>query len=477
MSPALAKPMTIALADPLAQAAPALDRCTDPASMRELLQRHLPGFSAGELRIDAVGICKVRRNTSLHRNPCAMTLCYVLDVTEPATGRQGTQHLYAKVFRPGLSAAHHVTLLAMFRAAPRGSPLVPPAFGQALVHVPALDLVAWALPNDPQLPQLATLLGAGAAGVFPWAALGLAPGGADRLDVELLRYEPEHRATLRYRTRPDAGSAAHEVYVKTFRDDRARDIYAHFNHFARRADADAQAPLVARPLAHDAATRTVWQAAASGAPWLPCVVGRPGADGAAAAAHAAAATRSAAHALATLHATPLVPSARARTAAHWVAEAKRREQKIARAVPRLAALAGSVAAAIGAGAGRVAARRPSLIHGDFHPDQLWLHEGRIVLFDFDEFALGDPMEDVAEFVIKLEQAGAHASVVRGFVDAYVAAAPDRFDGPSLAWHLAVQSLLQASRAFVYQQPGWQGELEHRLASAAARAAVLAPRTA
>ena len=120
-------------------------------------------------------------------------------------------------------------------------------------------------------------------------------------------------------------------------------------------------------------------------------------------------------------------------------------------------------------------KRPlSLIHGDFHPEQIWLHEGRVVLFDFDEFTLGDPMEDLATFMLKLAQAGVAAELVSAWVDEYAASAPRRFDARSLRWHLAVQSLVQASRAFVFQKPGWAIELGHRLAGAEARAAALDP---
>ena len=101
-----------------------------------------------------------------------------------------------------------------------------------------------------------------------------------------------------------------------------------------------------------------------------------------------------------------------------------------------------------------------------------MHEGRIVLFDFDEFTLGDPMQDLAAFIVKLDQAALPPVLSAGLVEQYAAAAPGRFDAGSLAWHLAVQSLLQVSRAFIYQQPGWAAELERRLSSAEARAAAL-----
>ena len=447
--------------DPATLAAPELERCTDPGAMRGLLQRHLPGFDTGALRIDSVAVSKVRRNTSLHRNPCRMTLCYELGVVDTATGRSGTQLLYAKVFRAGLSEACAAPLDRHALARPR--------FGPGAAHVPALDMVIWALPNDPVLSQLPVLLGDGVVDVAPWAALGMARDSVAGCRTELLRYEPEQRATLRFTIDPGGGGASRVVYAKTFRDGRARDLFERFDHFARQAQVDAGAPLVARPLGHSEATRTLWQEAASGTPWLAWVAAHAGS------AAALPMIRAAAGALALLHEAPLAPSAQtlARTAAHWVGESRRRQNKISRAAPHLSARVARVADAIGARAERQTARRPSLIHGDFHPDQLWVHEGRIVLFDFDEFALGDPMEDLAEFVIKLEQAGAHTGIAASFIEAYAGCAPQRFDRTRLAWHLTVQSLLQASRAFVYQRPGWEGELDGRLAACEARAAMLA----
>ena len=138
--------MNTQLAETPAEITLALDRYTDPEGMRGLLKRHLPGFAGGALRIDAVTVSKVRRNTSLHRNSCPMSVCYALDITEPATGRHGSQAFFAKVFRPGLAASYH--------AAHSQLPRTAPAFGPALVHLPALSLVTWAFPNDPVLRRL-----------------------------------------------------------------------------------------------------------------------------------------------------------------------------------------------------------------------------------------------------------------------------------------------------------------------------------
>jgi aminoglycoside phosphotransferase (APT) family kinase protein len=177
------------------------------------------------------------------------------------------------------------------------------------------------------------------------------------------------------------------------------------------------------------------------------------------------------HTLPALHAPPLAGSAAERTLAHGVAEARRRQKKIARIEPALAQRAAAVADAIEHGAARLAPRPASLIHGDFHIGQVGVHEGRIVLFDFDEFTLGDPMEDLAECAAKLETAS--PLLAHSLIDGYAHHAPQRFDHQRLQWHLTVQHLQDASRAFAFQRPGWAAELESRLACAEAHAAILA----
>ena len=427
-----------------------LDNYTDTAAMRALLQAQLPGFAEGHLHIDALAVSNVLRNTSRERNPCPMTLCYELQASDPAHGRRGTQWLYAQVYRSGLAAAAF--------AQHEHSRLAPPAFGDALVHLADLDLLLWALPNDPGLPQLATLFD-------PARAALVLPGAAGcELQVELLRYRPQRRASLRYTFGGSDGAEPRTLYAKTFCDQRGAAIHERFTHFWQLAQDDATAPLVARPLGYHAATRTVWQAPAVGLPLLralaphngPVLMGRV------------------ARALALLHAAPLAPCAGSapRSVAHWLAEVRRRRNKIGRIDAALALRAARVTEAIEAGAAHPASRLLSLIHGDFHPEQIWVHEDRVVLFDFDEFTLGDPMEDLAAFVLKLDHAGVSPALASAFVEQYAAAAAQRFDRRSLAWHLTIQNLLQASRAFSYQQPGWAATLERRLAASEARAAAL-----
>jgi hypothetical protein len=431
-----------------------LDTCTDLPAMQALLQRCLPGFAEGRLRIDALRVHKARRSSSQQRNPHPITLCCELQVHDRLHDKTGSQWLYAKMFRNGASAGCFASI--------DSSGLQPPAFGEALAHVAELDMVFWALPNDPGLPQLAALLDPERLRpLLPWAVLAIDPQRCSGVAVELQRYEPEQRATLRCTVTLEGSDAPLVLFAKTFCDARGRAIDERFRYFWQRAQNDPMAPLVAPPLGYDAATQTAWQGAAEGVPLLQAL-----AEG-----DAAALFLKVTQALTTLHTAPLAWH-RERPLAHWRAEARRRQTKIERAEPALAARALALVDAIDAQAARWPNVPLGLIHGDFHPDQVWLHHGRVVLFDFDEFTLGDPLEDIAEFAIKL----ADVDLCRAFIAAAAATAGARFDADRLRWHLAVQSLLQASRAFIFQRDGWRAELVLWLARAEREAAALTAET-
>lgn len=403
-----------------------LDTCLDPAAMRTLLQSALPGLDGAGLAIEQVRIDKARRNTSRRRNPNPLTLVYEL-----ALRGGGTRSYYAKVFRDGASAeAVH---------------------GTAALWLPALDMLLWRWPADPGLPQLGALLDPAQARTW-W--------GVPASQVDALRHEPGRRATLRYRR-----EGAEPIYAKTFRDERAAQVHQRFEYFWALSRRDALAPTVAEPLGYTADTRAFWQAQARGEPLVQVL--RRGAGESLA--------QRVAQAFALLHEAPTaLAGAPPRDRAHWLAEIRRRQTKISRTAPELAARAQRLAEALAAASAELPEPPLVLIHGDCHADQLWVDGERVVLFDFDEFTLGDPMEDLAEFLVKLDapdRPGEHAAFARALTDHHAAMAPRHHDRRRLRWHMAVQMLLQASRAFVFQVEGWRGELDRRLARAEALCAL------
>lgn len=413
-----------------------------PQALQAALQQGLPGFAEGHLQIESLQVLKLRRSSSKRRHPNPLTVCVDLQVHEVASARRGVQRLYGKAYREGASAGAYTQAL--------GGAVAPADFGVALAHLSEHDMLWWAWPNDPCLPQLPTLLDP----LRLQAHLPILGGGDVGVsEVQALRYEPERRASLRCRLRD-----GRVLYGKTFCDGHAATVLARFEHAWAQAAQDPLAATVAQPLGLDEDTHCFWQAAAPGVPLLEL------ADG-----DAVPALRRLGQALARLHATPLAQG-ESQTMAHWLAEARLRAQKITRVAPDLAARAAALVQQLEA-AGEALPEPPlTLVHGDFHPDQVWVHEGRPVLFDFDEFAPGHPMQDLAAFITKLQQAQGVSDFLRiagtrALLQGYRAAAPEHWQPQWLQWHHTVQALVQASRAFVFQVPGWPAQLTQRLAVA------------
>jgi Phosphotransferase enzyme family len=412
-----------------------LEDCLDPAVLQDQL-----GWALGHLhgggQVREVRVDRVRRNTSRHRNPHPMTLCVNLQWCVDGEAPQAWQ-FYGKVFRDGASATARVP----------GSPL----------HLPGLDMLLWRWPDDPGLPQMATLLQPRYASRW-W--------DGREAQVEVLHYTPETRATLCYVDASDP-TQRRRVYAKTFCDDQGSAIHQRFAHFWSLAQRHGDAPLVAQPLGYDPQTRTVWQREVVGEPLIDVMCEGAEADW----------LPGVAAAMAAVHRAPMALAAgRRRDIRHWCDELQRRARKVSRASPALAPQVNEVVQRLIQTGQQLPDFEQTLIHGDCHPGQFLVSQGRPVLFDFDEFACGDPMEDLAEFLVKLDPV-TRARSGGALVKAYGQAHPDGFDARRLRWHEAVQQLLQACRAFTFQVPQWRLAMAQRLAQASSLAQALErPRT-
>jgi hypothetical protein len=99
-------------------------------------------------------------------------------------------------------------------------------------------------------------------------------------------------------------------------------------------------------------------------------------------------------------------------------------------------------------------------------------EGRLVLFDLDEFAVGHAAHDIADFASQLLTDDSLAPALRtrlaaGFVQDAVAASPHRVEADDLDWHLRALLLRKAYSFFVRHRSGWPQRVRHALALAAA----------
>jgi aminoglycoside phosphotransferase (APT) family kinase protein len=411
----------------------------DPARMTRLLADHaaalgLPGQVTSAALVDA-------RLTNPHRpdSPrCTGWATYRLTTAAP-DGRTCTELWYLTAHPTGTGAAAWDAL----RAGPAGA---------AARFLPDLDLVAWPFPHDPSLPGLCALLDPRSAAPYLDDAAGL--------DVDVVRYQPEASAVVRFA--PSGPTPAAGVYAKLLAPgeaDVARVAAQHDLLWTLTATRPEPALRVAEPLGADVRRRLLWTREVLGdrvaATLVPATADRL-------ALRLAALT-------AELH-TSGVAAADTFSLADHVDEARKKVAKMSAAHPAvgdrlavvLARLEGDLAGVGEDGAGL----RSVTVHGDLHVDQLLDTPSGLVLLDLDSVTGGPPELDLAELVVDLVLRPVPWAVTARFVprllDGYRAQAPDGPDPDVLRALAGAELVNRLYRHLRHHAPDWRSRLEREL---------------
>lgn len=420
-----------------------------PQGVITSLQHRLPNLSQGDFAIDQCRILHLNYKRYLKpasRDKSCLSAAYQLEIERRTTGERNSQIIYAKAFLGNRSYG------ALEKALRR--PLRPTKLGIPLVHLNDLGMVIWTFPNDPEMTWLGELTDAEAVRKH-------LPIEADAdLEIEIVNYRPEVRCTLRYEFDGRA------LYGKTFCDDRGAEIYRRMEWlWTLQRQAPGAFPM-AQPLGYDKSLRTIWQEEWTGEPLAAALTFEN---------YAAIAAQIAAR-LAFLHqaAVPAsLPTESRLDPEAQLDEVKKKIDKLCMAFPPLASQLQRLGTELLLKQRLLPEARPCLLHGDFHLRQMRIRRDEIALFDFDELAVGDPAEDLANFIADMY---AHTSgyaveeypllpslapnVASALLDSYMqcttaAVAPDR-----LQWHLAVQSLTRAYRAWLQQPPRLEEQVQY-----------------
>jgi aminoglycoside phosphotransferase (APT) family kinase protein len=335
--------------------------------------------------------------------------------------------------------------------------------------IPSLGMRVWAFPADPAMPglvQVTSPRGMAAALDEVLPAIVSAGDRAFGCHVDVIRYRPGRRCTLRVRMRPRRGADAsgRVVFAKVYhREDKARSVHEEMRALAHADAVRSGALSVAMPLALNAAVPMVIQEPVRGTPLDVFLAPPGGSDGTQGRAERG--LTKAATALAALHRSQAVTN-RVRpieTELRRMADRCRQVEMIDPDVGRrggeaVSSLAGMLECLPGWGASLAP------IHGDCKPSQFLLDGDRVTVLDFDHFGMSDPASDIGTFLATLRQgavlranggpggpsrAGMWVRSTQGvFLRAYVRAA-GRDDGfQNLArWYEAVALVRKALRAF------------------------------
>jgi aminoglycoside phosphotransferase (APT) family kinase protein len=419
-------------------------RLLDTERVAEALRRYLPECAAGDWRLDRCEIQHPRYKTYLsaeNRDRSFISLVYYLRGSRSASTELENRILYARaflgdrsrqVFEKALSVAVHRHRDEVF-------------------HLPELGLVGWRFPADPVLLQLAELMDVERAGrLIP----GHTPSALEA--IEVVNYRPEIRCTARYRLRASDSGKESAVYGKVYTDDRGQTIFRHLTA-VREQSASAAAFSIPEPLGYDAALRVLW---------LESLAGKPLKDGLFGAAAEFPEDRLA-EGLAAFHAVHL-PGLDAVTAADLLQEWEKKARKLSHAYGDLGDSLASLLAELRQA--QPENGRMGLIHGDFHVEQLALREGgQLALFDFDELACGDPLQDLANFCADLYSHSSNREAVdrrvAALVAAYGRAAGSALEPGRFIWHWRGQLLTRAYRAHIQQKTDTRRQVSRFIALA------------
>ncbi len=300
----------------------------------------------------------------------------------------------------------------------------------------------WTFPDDPALPGLRVLTDPQQLTDALRAAL---PAGPRRRGARatLLRYRPHRRAT--FLVHAWSGGRRERYVAKAYHDlDKAGAVYAETRRLGPLLAAGAV--VLADPVAFLPASRLILQRVVAGRPLQDVLGDRRGGG-----AGLLAGVRSAAAALAAVHAAPQV-SARERPIAAELARFTRRAAAVATVRPELGEPLLAACAELERQQRDLPATR-GLVHGDSKPSQFLLRPGGITLLDFDHCGLADPASDVGTFLAALrhrELVGAAPAGARllpaAFLGAYETTAGTAINARA-RWYEAVALVRKALRAF------------------------------
>lgn len=326
-------------------------------------------------------------------------------------------------------------------------------------HLPTLDLIVWQFPEDPGLPALPALvdpvvavrhlppvLGTALAGS------GFGPGG---LGVEVVRYQPETNATLRYDVDLGAASDAPGVFAKHLA---GGDVAATARRHCELWSLTARTPglRIAAPLAADLQRGVLWTRALAGQPMVSALQPE----------RLRAAAYDVALVLASLHDCGVVVAEQV-CVEDALTEARKKSDKLAWAHPPIARLVCELATAAQVWRAGVHIKTDRTLHGDFHVGQLIDEPDGAYLVDLDSMVRGPAEMDLAEFVVDLSLRDVPEPVVKEIVplllDEYESHAGRSLDPALLRTFADAEFVNRCYRHLRRHAPGWSTALEHDLA--------------
>lgn len=383
---------------------------------------------------------------------------YRLEIEHVETGERGEQILCGRAFPKDRSQSQWE------KAATRA--LVQPRFGKPLVHLPEIEMVLWAFPNDRKMHTLPAAMEAvhSLSAIPPsWLLSHVGPGWhVTDTKSRLMHYVGEHTCTVHTSmtlAHPSHGAGEPlTLFGKTYYNEEG----AQTDHVMRQLwESEARHSgriKIAQPLRYDTRLKTLWQLGIHGttleghaietAACLPLLT-------------------KAAHAVAMFHSTPVsgIPSC---TLLELLSRLDTVTSTLMQCRPSCRPLLLPLRELLTAQANRISVGPTATLHGDLHLKNLFLTHDTIALIDLDNVRQGHPGQDIGSFLAGL-LAGALAKHVpfplladplRTFLNHYHQDSPWELDDPTLAWFTAMALVTErASRCVTRLKANHRGMIE------------------
>jgi Phosphotransferase enzyme family len=418
-----------------------------------ILRSCVPELSTGSFEIRDCVILDAKLKTYLKptsKNKSTLSACYQLTLREGATGPSFQRIVYIKVFLGGRSREAFCLL------AQKG--ISDPEFQNSVSHVPEYDLILWRFPHDPALPHLRQLVDLLAVEQYlpvdGLRQIGI-QGTAQVLTQQVMNYRPEIRCTNRYTLYDATHDRTCQLFGKTFGDSQGQTLYERLQYFWNRSLADQEAMSVAQPLGYSTAINTVWQLGVPGTPLLHVLNTsnyKP---------YIAAVAKG----LASLH-TSDIRNLAAHSPENHLIETRKKLTKLSNAIPQLSEMFENVANDIEQTTPHSSTIPFRPIHWDFHVDQLLADNGTLVFCDLDELVIGDPLQDLANFVVDLQFRHTDQEFVRLITSELCHQYQRLVDWPvsveRFVWHVRLQLVNKAYRHYLRFAPDFEEIVERSM---------------
>jgi hypothetical protein len=441
------------------QTMPGLPTALDPLAMQNTFQQLLFGMPANLISNRQITTCTIERIKYRASQKCVIS--YRLHIVDRASGEEAEQWLCARVFPMG-------TAIAKYRKACK-EPLATPAFGEAVMVLPTLDMVVWAFPNDRKISGLPTLMAAVARENSWLDEIVTATWGAETIIgdhvAKLVHYVPEHTCVLRVQLAlrnpmqpvPDTVT----LFGKAYYNDEGAETYRLMCQLWQ--DLSAEQGLhrpqrqIAQPLAYDPDVRVLWQMGLPGRTLLTYELGSPDFQEL---------LGEAAQAVALLHRTAL-PCRRTTNQRAWLDQLSSRRELVAHHCPHLAISVKTLVTALRCLLPNAQREPQATLHGDLHLQNFFVDDNaiqghRLALIDLDNLSTGSPWSDLGSLCAGLYYRGlvdgVAQPVIHQMIDhlcaCYAEQVPWPLDRQAIDWYTAAALLNErAFRAITRMKQG------------------------